>query len=163
MKCLKSLFFAFGLLATAFAGGCGDRALPPNNGSDCGCLTDGPQPVDAGYAEGSVPDSTADSLADVLFWPDTALGSTCGENDPCAPGSVCIYPCCGGAPVQCEPKTDAGVCPPGTSEGCEFGEFPDGCQRDPCTPPPPYCGKADALPPGCELMRSANEAYCVCG
>lgn len=87
-----------------------------------------------------------------------ADAGSCG-NVTCAPGELCIRPCCGGAPPLCEPATDGGACPPGTTytDFCELtGQA--GCQHGPCTPPPPYC--STVIPSGC--VQQNGDVVCTC-
>lgn len=140
------------VLTGAIIFNCGDRSAP--NGD----------PRDGGSAQDANP-RPADASIDMLFWPDTALSTACGQGSPCGSESVCVHPCCGGAPPACLPKTDAGVCPPGTTDGCQINAFPngEGCQMDPCQPPPPFCEKKAALPEGCEFgADSTTEVFCLC-
>jgi hypothetical protein len=122
------------LVGMACGGGTGpvtDAATP-----DVTRLTEGARPGDTG---GKVESGT------------TACGT-------CAPGLVCVHPCCGGVPPQCLHRLDSGACPPGTQAGYCFGGSGE-CQLPPCTPPPPYCG---APPQGCTVQPGGQEAICVC-
>src|SRR5205807_4987913 len=59
----------------------------------------------------------------------------------CSGDEICLHPCCGGAPPQCEAADDAGTCPQGTTEttSCSNYSATNKCLPAPCTPPPPYC------------------------
>jgi len=84
----------------------------------------------------------------------------CGGQAPFACGSttcssgddICVHPCCGGAPPQCEAADDAGTCPQGTTvaspSGCENYSATNKCLPAPCTPPAPYCAPKSSSCPG---------------
>jgi hypothetical protein len=103
----------------------------------------------SGGRDGSIIDASGDAPppADAPF--------ACGS-ETCAPTEYCIHPCCGGAPLPCFSKPEAGTCPEGSREGCSFPgsgtctDFVNCCQPNPCTPPAPYCsGETES---GCLLQ-----------
>ena len=89
--------------------------------------------------------------------PDTNDSFACGTTT-CSGDSVCVHPCCGGAPPPCEEPSDAGVCPPGTMTG---GYCPTGCTPIPCTPPPDYCAPANEQN-GCAPQMDSHDCYQAC-
>lgn len=97
----------------------------------------GPPPADAPFACGS---------------------QTCGVNQ------FCVNPCCGGAAPQCLPLGKNGACLPGFHAAlCQGGQ---GCEADPCTPPPPFCvdSASDPRAQGCRQSDDKSRSLaCACG
>src|SRR5205814_9401982 len=58
-------------------------------------------------------DVSSDAAVDVVERAATdGASSACGTRS-CGADEVCIFPCCGGAPPQCQPPPDGGTCPTG--------------------------------------------------
>jgi hypothetical protein len=80
--------------------------------SDCACFVG-----DAG--------ATCSTDAGVDSPPSVDAGIACPGVAACAAQDYCLIET-GGALPPCLPRTDAGVCPPGTQMGCPFND-PNGC------------------------------------
>jgi hypothetical protein len=95
-------------------------------------------------------------------------GFACGTMT-CGTSQLCVRPCCGGAPPQCQPF-DGGTCPAGATP-CQ-GPGGAGCAIS-CTPPPPYCIDTPAscgATPTCSCIPSTaccgvisgHDVACLC-
>ena len=125
-------------------------------------------------AEGALDALPADGATDAQLSAGDAGSFACGDAT-CAPGQLCVHPCCGGAAPSCLiPLSDAGTCPnnlmrvsvcPGTGR--------PGCMPPPCTPPPPFCLDANQCGVnacGCATVscgacppESGRDVTCLCG
>lgn len=132
----------------------------------CGSeTTGGPTGDGAGSGDGDA--SSADAANDVLIISDASSDAdppadgpfNCGTTT-CGATQYCVNPCCGGAKPQCYANPDGGACPVGFHAGaCMGGE--QGCEQDPCKPPPAYCiDDPNKAPAGC--MKQGHGFACLC-
>ena len=78
----------------------------------------------------------------------------CGDTTCSGADAVCVHPCCGGA-IECAPRDDGGLCPPGlqVSDTCP----PEAPCSNVCTPPPPFCSTLSQCP-----TVSGHDCYELC-
>jgi hypothetical protein len=145
------------LLALGLTGGCGGTDSVGSIGGDAG--PDAPTSGDASQATDAP--RSADGSNDA---PPPANGPIPCGTTTCGATSYCVHPCCGGAPPACVPKSDGGTCPAGTHPSSCIAPGGEGCEADPCTPPPPYCtDDLKSLPFGCQSEpQHPRDVNCVC-
>ena len=147
------VLLTFGSLLVVVTASCTSGSSLTDDGGEGGfSLGDGAGGGDAASkADG---DSAAPPLADAPF--------ACG-NATCRVDQYCLQPCCGGPAPQCVPANDGGGCSPGFHPASCPGSGTQGCQEDPCTPPPASCiddpQKGGA---GCEQQGSSRFLQCLC-
>ena len=87
----------------------------------------------------------------------------CGTTQ-CGVRQYCVTPCCTNGPTECYalPEPDGGTCLAGYHPAACMGDA--GCERDPCTPSPPYCaGDVRQAPSNCERESPRSRMLrCTC-
>ncbi len=113
------------------------------------------------------PDPPGDPLRDnhTAALADAGTTQACGVTT-CGASQICVHPCCGGAPPQCEAASDAGTCAFGP---CNVPGSALPCSQRPCSPPAPYCvtvptscgGAASCGCLGADVCRGAGSCGAV--
>ena len=124
-------------------------------------------------AEGALDAASSDAPTDARPGPGDAGSFACGDAT-CAPGQLCVHPCCGGAAPSClMPLPEAGTCPNNLVKVSDCpGTGGPGCMPPPCTPPAPFCLDANQCPNACGCApvscgacppASGRDVMCLCG